>query len=419
MAVLAAESLDSSLSEARIRAVCRAACDEIKPAGKRILALVPDHTRSCPLDMLFPVLYEELSVGTRRFDCLIALGTHPPLTREQMATRLGLGTSGQRLRFENLRVFNHHWNEPTELMSVGRLTAADVRTLTDGLLECEVAVTVNKLIRAYDLLLLIGPVSGGNKYIFPGISGPELLNFFHWLGAVITNPQINGRKWTAVRRVIDRAAAMLPVRRYAFCMVTGDGGLAGLYAGESEQAWSRAADLSAKLHIRWTDRSYHTVLSCAPSMYEDLWLGGKCMYKLEPVVADGGTLIIYAPHLKELSHSHGKTIRQVGYHVRDFFLKQWQRYERYPWGVLAHCTHVKGIGSYVDGQEQPRIEVVLATGIPESLCHEVNLGYMDWRAIKLQEYQGREQEGVLYVARAGQILYRWRGAPSELGGDES
>jgi nickel-dependent lactate racemase len=258
--------------------------------------------------------------------------------------------------------------------------------------------------------------SGGNKYIFPGISGPQVLNFFHWLGAVITNPRIIGRKWTPVRKTVDRAAALLPIERRAFCLVVKDADLAGLYYGSPEVAWSAAADLSRRMHIVYTDRPYHTVLSCAPGMYDELWVGAKCMYKLEPVVADGGQLIIYAPHLEELARTHGRVIREIGYHTRDYFLKQWDAFKHFPWGVLAHSTHVRGIGTYEDGVEKPRIEVILATGIPEADCRAVNLGYRDPRSVDPAAYRGREEEGILYVPKAGEILYRWKDAPEALGG---
>jgi hypothetical protein len=140
------------------------------------------------------------------------------------------------------------------------------------------------------------------------------------------------------------------------------------------------------------------------------------MYKLEPVVADGGTLIIYAPHITEVSVSHGKLIEELGYHTRDYFLKQWERFKSYPWGVLAHSTHVRGIGSYENGQEKGRINVVLATGIPESVCRKINMGWMDYRKINPADYADREADGVLYVPKAGEILYRLKHAPRELGG---
>ena len=80
------------------------------------------------------------------------------------------------------------------------------------------------------------------------------------------------------------------------------------------------------------EHPFPTVLSCAPLMYDELWVGGKCMYKLEPVVADGGELIIYAPHIHEISITHGALIRRIGYHCRDYFLKQWDKYQGGPLG---------------------------------------------------------------------------------------
>ena len=151
-------------------------------------------------------------------------------------------------------------------------------------------------------------------------------------------------------------------------------------------------------------------------MYDDIWTAGKCMYKLEPVVADGGHLIIYAPHVTEVSVTHGHIIEEIGYHTRDFFLKQWDRYSKYPWGVVAHSTHVKGIGTYENGIEKPRVNVILATQIPPEMCAKINLGYMDPASINPASYANREAEGVLYVPKAGEMLYRLKNAPKELGG---
>jgi nickel-dependent lactate racemase len=281
----------------------------------------------------------------------------------------------------------------------------------------EVNVTINRTIFDYDQLAIVGPVfphevvgfSGGNKYLFPGIGGADILNFFHWLGAVITNPGIIGNKWTPVRRVVDRAAALVPLPKIAFCMVVHHGGLAGLYAGTPEAAWSEAADLSARLHVVYKPHPFHTVLSCAPPMYDELWVGGKCMYKLEPVVADGGELIIYAPHLREISLTHGALIQRIGYHTRDYFLKQWSRFKDEPWGILAHSTHVRGIGTYEEGIEKPRIRVTLATQIPEDVCRAIHLGYRDPRSINVADFEDREEQGVLCVPKAGEMLYRLLG----------
>jgi nickel-dependent lactate racemase len=188
--------------------------------------------------------------------------------------------------------------------------------------------------------------------------------------------------------------------------------LAGLYAGTPESAWDAASELSRQLHITYKERPFDTILSCAPKMYDELWTGGKCMYKLEPVLADGGELIIYAPHITEICVAHGKTIEAVGYHCRDYFLKQWDKFKHYPWGVLAHSTHVYGLGTFEDGIEQPRARVTLATGIPPSMCKKINLGYRDPASINIEEFANREDQGVLLVRKAGEMLYHLTSPPA-------
>ena len=415
---------DRLLSDAEIRAVVLDALGQVDVAGRRVLLIIPDHTRTAPMGRLFRLIHEAWAKNAEKLDCLIALGTHPPMSDEMIYRRVEMTREEHQADFADVRFFNHLWKDPESLAEIGRLSASEIGEITDGLLQMDVSITVNRLIFDYDLLLIVGPVfphevvgfSGGNKYLFPGIAGQHIIDFFHWLGAVITNPFIIGNKQTPVRAVVDRAAAMLETPRLALSLVVKGECLAGLYFGSPEDSWSLAADLSQKLHIVYKDRPYHTVLSCAPKMYDDIWTAGKCMYKLEPVVADGGTLIIHAPHVKEVSVTHGAVIEQVGYHTRDYFLKQWDKFKHHPWGVLAHCTHVKGIGTFENGIERPRVNVVLATQIPKEVCDRINLGHLDPAAIDPADYANREAEGILYVPKAGETLYRLKNAPPELGG---
>jgi lactate racemase len=322
---------------------------------------------------------------------------------------------------------NHSWDDPAALREIGVIPAAEISQLTNGLFAMDVPVEINRLVFQYDQIIIIGPVfphevvgfSGGNKYLFPGVGGPRILNFFHWLGAVVTNPMIIGNKWTPVRRVVDRAGAMVPVPKLCFCLTVGGRGLAGLYAGTPEAAWDAASELSRRLHITYKTHPFNTILSCAPPMYDELWTGGKCMYKLEPVLADGGELIIYAPHINELSLAHRKTILEVGYHCRDYFVKQWDRFRNYPWGVLAHSTHVHGLGTFENGVETPRARVILATAIPEEICRKINLGYRDPKTIRPEDFAGREKDGVLLVPKAGEMLFHLKNPPAWAGGVEA
>ena len=285
--------------------------------NKRVLLIVPDHTRTAPLPVLFPALRNLLRPVTKSLDVLIALGTHPPMSQERIRSMLGIAEDDP---CSDVGLFNHAWDNPAELSTIGVLTESETREISAGVLSMEVPVQINRRIHNYDVALVVGPVfphevvgfSGGNKYFFPGISGPELLNFFHWLGALITNVGIIGVQDTPVRRVVDRAAKLVPVERRCLAFVVStDSTPYGMFYGTPEEAWRDASELSGRVHIKRQDRSYSQVLSCAPAMYDELWVAGKCMYKLEPVVADGGELIIYAPHMKEISVTHGPNIERI------------------------------------------------------------------------------------------------------------
>jgi nickel-dependent lactate racemase len=386
--------------------------------GQRVLVLVPDGTRTAPLPLLFGALHERLRPVVAQLDVMIALGTHPPMSEAQIGQLLGIQPDEREQLFLQTRFFNHEWDRPERLTTLGTLSKAETAEITQGMLSLDVPVQINSRIADYDLLLVLGPVfphevvgfSGGNKYFFPGIAGPEVLNFFHWLGALISNVEIIGVKDTAVRRVVDRAAQLIPQTRRAITfVVASDASLYGLHYGTPESAWQAAADVSSQVHIRRYPKPFHTVLSCAPPMYDDVWVAGKCMYKLEPVVADGGELIIYAPHLNEISFTHGELIAQVGYHVREYFTKQWDRFSHLPWGVLAHSTHVRGGGTYENGIERPRVQVTLASQLSPEVCRDINLGYRDPASIDVESYANREDEGVLLVRKAGEYLYRLGG----------
>jgi len=380
--------------------------------GKKVLLIVPDSTRTAPLPILFPALRQLLGPVTKQLDLLVALGTHPPMPIEKLRWMLGVADDDP---CDDVGLFNHEWDNPDALATIGTLSREETSALSDGVLAMEVPVQINKRILDYDVALVVGPVfphevvgfSGGNKYFFPGISGPELLNFFHWLGALITNVGIIGIQDTPVRQVVNKAATLIPIERRCLAfVVAADASPYGLFYGTPEEAWQGASELSGQVHIKRFAKSYKQVLSCAPLMYDELWVAGKCMYKLEPVVADGGELIIYAPHMKDISVTHGKAIEAVGYHVRDYFTKQWDRFKDHPWGVLAHSTHVRGTGTFDDGVEKPRVTVTVASQIPRDVCERINLAYRDPDSIDVESFANREDEGILLVRKAGEHLHR-------------
>lgn len=418
---------DRFLGDDETRAIVREGLESLRPDGRRFLFIIPDGTRTMPMPAMFALFRELLAGRATQVDFLVALGTHQPMSDEALGKLVGAPVVDGRVGAS--RVFNHLWNDPATFATIGEIPAHEIEALSGGRLAQKVEVSLNRLIFDYDQLVICGPVfphevvgfSGGNKYFFPGIAGPQIINFTHWLGALITNFDVIGAGYTPVRAVIDRAASLVSVPTACFALVVTPEGLAGLYFGTAREAWERASKLSSQRHIVWVDKPFDRVLSVMPPMYADLWTAGKGMYKIEPAVADGGEVVIYAPHLREVSFTHGHLLDEVGYHCRDYFTAQPERFAKYPGGVLAHSTHVKGLGTYdaATGVETPRVTVTLATGIPEARCRRINLGYRDPATIDVRAWQGREAEGILFVPRAGEMLYRVRPAAAASGTRQS
>ena len=412
---------DGYLTGEELAAAGRAGLAQLPVDGKRLLVLIPDGTRTMPMPLMFETIERELGARVAALDYLVALGTHTPMSDEQLARHIGQRVDGGVAR--GRRIYNHRWDDPATFVTLGVIPAADIAELTGGRLNETVPVALNRLLVDYDHVLICGPVfphevvgfSGGTKYLFPGVAAADIIHFTHWLGALLTSYDVIGTADTPIRAVINRAASLLPTPLSLLALVVTHDGVAGMYCGEPLETWRHAAALSARRHIVWVDKPYVRALAIMPRMYDDLWTAAKGMYKIEPAVADGGEVVIFAPHVTEVSYTHGKLIDEVGYHCRDYFLAQWHRFKHYPGGILAHSTHVAGLGTF-DAScalETPRIRVTLATGIPKERCDRINLGYMDPSDVDPADWE--RHDDWLVVPRAGEMLYRI-GRPPMLNG---
>ena len=384
--------------------------------GKRILVIIPDSTRTMPLPIFFQYFVKLLRGKVSKMDFMIALGTHLPMSKEAICHQFGISLEEMNGTYQDIHFYNHAWDQKETFIDLGKFDAEEISRLTFGTIQKDVTVQINKIILDYDLLLVCGPVfphevmgfSGGTKYFFPGISGPEFTNTTHWIGAMNTCMKTIGVRDTPQRDLLERAAAWIPVPRLYCCPVVKSEGIYGLFAGDPFETWKKAADLSAEVHVEYKSKPFHTVFSEMPRLYDDIWTAAKGMYKLEAVVEDDGELIIYAPHIDEISYTHGKILDRIGYHCRDYFVNQWEKFKDEPWGVLAHSTHLTGLGTFENGTEKKRIRVTLATRIPKERCEMLGLGYINPEEINTDSYKNKENEGILYVPHAGETLYKIR-----------
>jgi len=408
-------SVTTPLSDREVHDICREALSPLSVDGKRVLVVIPDHTRHARIGLFFKILHDILGARVKALDYLIATGTHAAMEAERIYRHVGITAEEHKTVYSMVRFFNHEHGNPSMLRPIGTIDAKEIAGLTNGLFSEPIEITINRLVLEYDHVLLVSPVvtheamgfAGGNKYFFPGIAGLKVVETFHWLAAILTNPVVNGMKDTPTRRVIDRATEFIPTPRTCLAFVVNEEEQPMcLFVGEPRESWSRAVDYCRQLHINYLDEPRKTVLAITPGLYEDLWVGGKAMYKLEPVIADGGEVIVYGPQIRSLSFVHEKEIRRIGYHVLEYFTRQWDRFSSEPKLILAHSTNVRGIGSWHDGIEAPRITVSLATSIPEDVCRSVNLGYRDYRSIDPAAWKAKQTGEMMVVENAGQYLYR-------------
>ena len=385
--------------------------------GRSVCVVIPDATRSCPLPLLLTAVHGALAGRVSRMTALVALGTHAPMTEAQLARHLGYPAGDLAVRYPGTTVLNHEWDDPETFVSLGRIPAERVAELSEGRLHEGVDVRLNRAVVEHDVALVVGPVfphevvgfSGGNKYFFPGVAGQEIIDLSHWLGALITSADIIGtRGTTPVRALIDEAAALVPAQKLVLCVVaqSGSGALHAAAFGDPQASWSAAAAVSAQTHVRYLDAPVRRVLSVVPEKYDDMWTAAKGFYKVEPVVADGGQVVVYAPHITEISVMHPE-IARIGYHCRDYFLKQWDRFNDAPWGDLAHSIHLFGAGTWdeVEG-ERGRVTVTLATGIPEAEVRAANLDYLEPALVDVDAWAA--DPDTLVVPQAGEVLFRLR-----------
>jgi nickel-dependent lactate racemase len=434
--------VDHALDEQAITEFVAEQLARIDALGRSVCVLVPDGTRTFPIPPLLRAVHRALAGRVSRLTVLVALGTHAPMSDEALAAHLGYAPGELAQTYPDASVVNHEWWKPETFAHLGTIPSARIEELSEGRMAGDVEVLLNRAVVEHEIALVVGPVlphevvgmSGGNKYFFPGVAGQKIIDVSHWLGALITSAEIIGTTGlTPVRALINDGAALIPAEKYAFCGVTaevarcadgdddygahGDGSYApsagpsgalhSLSFGDSVSSWEAAAEISAATHVTYLDAPVRRVLSLVPEMYDEIWTGAKGFYKVEPVVADGGEVILYAPHIREIATSHPQ-IHEIGYHCRDYFVKQWDRFSHIHWGVLAHSTHLRGAGTYdpVTGEERLRVNVTLATGIPEEVCRSVNLGYLDPATVDVPAFDA--DPDTLVVPRAGEVLFRLR-----------
>jgi nickel-dependent lactate racemase len=324
---------------------------------KKVLAIPPDYTR-------LPSRAGELTeiawkyYGEKLTDILPALGTHSPMTDEQINHMFG-ETPRNLFRI-------HDWRH--DVITLGEVPAAYVKQVSEGKVDFSWPAQVNRLLVEgnFDLILSVGQVvphevvgmANYNKNIFVGTGGIEGINKSHFVGAVYGMERMMGKSDTPVRKIFNYAsehfASHLPIV-YVLTVVgvnkEGEQQTYGLFVGDDLSVFDLAARLSLEVNFEMVEQPLKKVIVWLdPTEFKSTWLGNKSVYRTRMAIADEGELIVIAPALKEFGEDKeiDRLIRKYGYHGTEHTLKAVNENEelRNNLSAAAHLIHGSSEGRF-------------------------------------------------------------------------
>ena len=348
---------------------------------KKVLAIPPDftrfHSKAGDLTTFAYEFYKEKLV-----DILPALGTHVAMTDEELSTMY------KGIPKELFRV--HDWRN--DVVTTGRVSAEFVSEITNGALDYDFPVQVNKLLweGGHDLILSIGQVvphevvgfANYTKNILVGTGGAEGINKSHFVGAVYGMEKVMGRPDNPVRKLLNTGAkdfiSNLPIV-YVHTVIgrddaTGKLVTRGLFIGDDYDVFLKAAELSLEVNFTMLDKPIKkAVVYLDPTEFKSTWLGNKSVYRTRMAMADGGELIVLAPALKEFGEDKeiDRLIRKYGYKGTPATLKSLKENKELEdnLSAAAHLIH---------GSSEGRFSITYCPGhLTKEEIESVNFKYAD------------------------------------------
>lgn len=401
------ENLDKYLTDEEINEAIISTIDRIKPA-KKVLAIPPDFTRFYSYageitEMIYKHIPEKLT------DVLPALGTHTPMTQEQINKMYGS------IPLNIFRV--HNWRE--DLATLGTVPDSFVEKVSEGKVSYDWPAQVNKLLVEgnYDLILSIGQVvphevvgmANYNKNIFIGTGGQEGINKSHFLGAVYGMERMMGRADTPVRKVLnyasDNFAKNLQIV-YILTVVgkTKDGKLKvqGLFIGDDYETFKLAAEFSLKVNFVMLDEPLKKVIAYLdPAEFKSTWLGNKSIYRTRMAIADDGELIVLAPGLKEFGEDKeiDRLIRKYGYKTTPEILDFVKNNEELK-NNLSAAAHL------IHGSSENRFKITYCPGfLSRKEIESVNYNYADLKEMKKKYDPAKLKDGFNTMPEGEEVFY--------------
>jgi nickel-dependent lactate racemase len=406
MLYFAKGSEDTDLTEKEIKEALYSSFEKIGET-KKVLAIPPDftryHSRAGELTRYSYNYYKE-----KMTDILPAIGTHYPMTDEEIAKMFG---DVPRSLFRD-----HKWKE--DLVTLGVVPSEFIKEVSEGKVSYEWMAQLNRLLveGGFDMILSIGQVvphevigmANHNKNIFIGVGGKDAINKSHFLGAVYGMERMMGRADTPVRKVLNYATEKfgkdLPII-YVLTVMGKDNNnrlvMRGLYIGDDLECFNLAAALSLKVNFIMLEKPLNkVVVYLDPHEFKSTWLGNKSIYRTRMAIADNGELIVLAPGLREFGEDKGidKLIRKYGYYTTPEILKNVEENDdlKNNLGAAAHLIH---------GSSEDRFKITYCPGhITKEEIEGVNFNYADLNQM-IKKYNPENLKDGFNIVDGEEIFY--------------
>lgn len=351
---------------------------------KNVLIIPPDFTRfHSNAGFITNVYYHALTEMGVEVDILPALGTHVPVTEEEIDVMFG------DIPYD--KFIPHNWR--TDVMKIGEVPASYLEEITEGLWKDPVSVEINRLVmdEKYDLILSIGQVvphevigmANHAKNLFVGVGGSDMINKSHMVGAVYGMERMMGKDHTPVRKVFDYGMEHCLNERpilFVLTVCTAPGGVInthGLFIGDKRNALEAAIELAQEKNIDFVDTGIKKcVVYLDPAEFKSTWLGNKSVYRTRMAIADGGELLVLAPGIERFGEDDqvDLLIRKYGYRGRIKTLEEFEKPEnqdlRDNMGAAAHLIH---------GSSDDRFKITYAVkNISKEEVEGVGFGAVDY-----------------------------------------
>ncbi len=365
--------IDSFLSDAVILSRLNAYFTPDILRDKRLLLVCEDVTRATPIASWFPAWLDGLLPQVETVTVLFALGTHRPMTHDEMLDKLGLTET----RAESLTLMNHNAFDESHLVDVGEIDGLPLK-LNRALCDHDVVVTLASIIPHR-----VTGFSGGGKMLCPGIGNKAMIDHTHWKCNNFSEQQVMIQVNNPMRAVMDEitdcAYARFPETTFvAVNAVSLPDGIIDLYIGDIKTAFAQAAQHSYEVFVRPVERCTK-ILALVDDKCVDFWQAAKAVYNVARALEEGGTVVVRALMPEGVSPVHGADLEKIGYSTPETIRQQFAA------GLITNqvaASHMIRVSEHT-----ARVNVVLASEhISPETCKRLNLGYLAPEDVNPDDY---------------------------------